>query len=193
MGIFMSRLSNSANSKIWGFDQRLAFRESQIKQNQTAGAAKQAEMLAQLPFGGGGGGGGGGANNTPQGGQIQGQLNLTKFLATIAPVSAILGIALSVVAYIQNLDRGIMFIGLTSACFFSMFLLSFMFNVSQTNNMSSGPMMTASTFMSVLVAFVVSFLLYEPEDDVAAKGTDLQLSPAEIALLKMKAREAANK
>lgn len=192
MGIFVSRLSNAGNAQIWGFDKQLDFRKDQLGQQRIAAAAKQAEMLAQLPLGGSGNPNpGGGGNN--QSGQIQGQLNLTKFLASIAPMMAIAGIIFSVVVFIEKLDRGLLFIGLVCTCFFSMFLLSFMFNVSQTNNITSGPMMTAATFMSVLIAFVVSFLLYNPGPAAAAANPDTQLSSAEIALLKMKAKEAASK
>ena len=192
MGIFLSRLENVGNSAIWGFDKQLGFRKEMLDQQRIAGTAKQAEMLAQLPLGGSGNPGGGGGNNNNQNGQIQGQLNLTKFLANIAPYMAIAGISLSVYAFIAKLDRGILFIGLVAACFFSMFMLSFLFNVSQTNNVTSGPMMMSASFMSVLVAFVVSFILYDPPAAVAA-NPDTQLSAAEIALLKMKARDVASK
>ncbi len=193
MGIFLSRLSNIGNAQIWGIDKQITFRKEMLDQQRIAGAAKQAEMLSQLPLGGSGGGNNNSGGNNNQNGQIQGQLNLVKFLASIAPWMAIAGITFSVVVFIKKLDRGMLFFGLVTACFFSMFMFSFLFNVSQTNNITSGPMMTAATFMSVLIAFVVSFLLYDPGPTAAVANPDTQLSAAEIALLKMKAKDAANK
>ena len=189
MGIFTSRLAYSANAKFFGFDDQIEFRKEQLGQQIRASSAKQAEMLAQLPLGGGApGGGGGGQGGFPPGGQIQGQINLTKVLTSFAPWMAMFGISLSVYAFIKKLDRGILFIGLFFACFFSIFQLSFLFNVSQTNNLTGSPIMTSVVVMSIVISFFVAFVLYEPGTP-AVDAAGPQLSAAEIELLKMKARE----
>lgn len=157
MGMLYSRIVNMGNSMVFDFDQQLQFKQDMLDRSYTAAAAKQAEILAQLPQGGGGGGSVAGFSAPAK--------TWISFGNTVNSFS-IIAIGLSTIGaggtYVAKGDKMLMFLFLFIFTFFAMYKASFLFLYSQQNNIATGTTFMVSFGTALAVAFIVSFFVYKP-------------------------------
>lgn len=158
--MFLSRMSAYSSVIMMDTDAHIHFQQELIDQWETARATGAMQTIQQMNIAGGGGGG---YNSASLGTGYRTWIRLGGIIRSFAPFMVPIGGVMSAVTYAFKWSQGMMLISIFITVFFLIYLLSYL--SIQRINISNGTTFFVSLFGAFIVAFTVSFLVYDPNEN----------------------------
>ena len=169
MGLFFSRANGYTSVLMMNTDNHLHFAKELRDQRETARAVGQMQTLAQMQATSGPGGKYAGSFA----GTMTNWIWLAGLIKTFAPIMIVTMGAGAGITYAAKWSAGIMFATTFISTFFFFFFIQSI-TTSQYGNIASGMTFWISLGMSLVTSFVVSFVVYDPNEGKSVQNNDIR-------------------